>query len=251
MINTTDSKLIRNALHAVKLWETVHDCPEYCLHGIKEAIKYALPNSIAFVFTDASARDYAVQDELLNLLQEKQITVNFFLTGEGCNGKNDPAFLTYYTIARSTNGIVSTMRVADIKNALEAMINKIDPYYEIVDKQVLPAGMQSVSIEVGLSTKVLEVTASGMSPKITIVQPNNEKVVGKPIGSDIVIATIQQPPIGKYESIVESSGSSQKTLEVAVVSEIIFDYSFNLDRPSSKSQRTYQPVEGRLTNFNF
>ncbi len=214
--------------------ETESDCPEYCLHGIKEAAKYAIPNSIAFVFTDASARDYAIQDEVLNLLQEKQITVNFFVTGTGCNGRDDPAFKTYDTIAKNTNGIVSTMQVADIKNSLEAMINKVNPYYDIVDTQVLPDGKHNASVEIGLNTTVLEVTVNGMNPKITIIRPNNETVEGKLIGLDTAIASIPLPPIGNYTIIVESNGSPQKTLEIAVVSEIKFEYSFNLNRPTAQ-----------------
>jgi len=51
------------------------DCPELILTGILGGIQAAEPQSFVFVFTDASAKDYYLNETVIRLVQEKQITV--------------------------------------------------------------------------------------------------------------------------------------------------------------------------------
>ena len=81
------------------------DCPELALQGLKNAIESGLQNSPAFLFSDASAKDYALYDELAALIQRKQTNVNFFLTGN-CNNINTPEYKVYNKIARTSCGQV-------------------------------------------------------------------------------------------------------------------------------------------------
>lgn len=51
------------------------DCPESTLKGIRTALKYALPKSYVYVFTDATAKDFGLDVDVLSLIQRRQATV--------------------------------------------------------------------------------------------------------------------------------------------------------------------------------
>lgn len=51
------------------------DCPESTLYGISIALKYALPRSFVYIFTDAIAKDFTSDNEVLALIQRKQSSV--------------------------------------------------------------------------------------------------------------------------------------------------------------------------------
>lgn len=51
------------------------DCPEKTLSGISLALKYALPRSFVYIFTDATAIDYELEDTVIEQIQQKQATV--------------------------------------------------------------------------------------------------------------------------------------------------------------------------------
>lgn len=48
------------------------DCHELSLSGLQAGLKYALPNSIAYVISDATAKDHDKFRETHNLMQKKQ-----------------------------------------------------------------------------------------------------------------------------------------------------------------------------------
>lgn len=52
------------------------DCAETPLSGIKLALKYALPKSNVYIFSDATAKDYKLEDDVIDAIQMKQIVVN-------------------------------------------------------------------------------------------------------------------------------------------------------------------------------
>lgn len=52
-----------------------NSCPHNTLSGIRLALKYALPKSFVYVFTDATAHDYDLESTVIEQIQQKQATV--------------------------------------------------------------------------------------------------------------------------------------------------------------------------------
>ncbi|CAB3399927.1 unnamed protein product [Caenorhabditis bovis] len=117
IINTTDSTYFMRQLGKVY----VHgggDCPEKTLTGILKALEIALPSSFVYVFTDARSKDYHLEDQVLNIIQEKQSSVVFVMTGD-CGNRTHPGFKTYEKIAAASFGQVFHLEKSDVSTVLE------------------------------------------------------------------------------------------------------------------------------------
>ncbi|KJH48756.1 hypothetical protein DICVIV_05150 [Dictyocaulus viviparus] len=104
IINTTDAAYFMRQLGKVY----VHgggDCPEKTLTGIQKALEISLPSSFIYVFTDARSKDYDLEDTVLNMIQEKQSSVVFVMTGD-CGNRTHPGFRVYEKIAAASFGQV-------------------------------------------------------------------------------------------------------------------------------------------------
>jgi hypothetical protein len=71
---TRDERKLRDALDSISVYGGV-DCPEMSLSGIQKGLSESRPGSYLYVFTDASAKDYAMVDEIITLAQDKQSQV--------------------------------------------------------------------------------------------------------------------------------------------------------------------------------
>jgi hypothetical protein len=80
------------SLFLMKLNEVVikggGDCPEMALSGIKAGINNALYKSLVYVFTDATAKDHEMFDEVYKTVRLKQLTVCDKLTIGNGSDKN-------------------------------------------------------------------------------------------------------------------------------------------------------------------
>ncbi|KAK5971165.1 hypothetical protein GCK32_006713, partial [Trichostrongylus colubriformis] len=134
IIDTTDAKFFIGQLAKVY----VHgggDCPEMTLTGIQKALEISLPSSFIYVFTDARSKDYDLENAVLNMIQEKQSSVVFVMTGD-CGNRTHPGFQVYEKIAAASFGQVFHLEKSDVSAVLEYVRHsvkqkKIHVLYEI------------------------------------------------------------------------------------------------------------------------
>jgi hypothetical protein len=116
------------------------DCPEHSLHGIRDAIRDgALPNSVVTVLTDDDANDPELEGEILSIVEEKQLNINFILTYGKCTRQLDygnPGFRVYKNIAEHSNGqyfSIDKEHVGDIFTILYEKMHR--NYVNIIRKE--------------------------------------------------------------------------------------------------------------------
>lgn len=97
------------------------DCPEMCMSGVQLSLQAVFPRSQIFIFTDASAKDWQLESDIINLIQLKQSQLYYVLTGD-CGNPNDPGSTVYQNTSDASNGHVFHVdkeNVSDVRICLD------------------------------------------------------------------------------------------------------------------------------------
>lgn len=262
VINTTDYMVVKNELQSIRLGgskanlQLAHDCPEHSIHGILESLKYAEPKSIMFVFTDDDANDYDIEDEVREILLEKQINVFFLLTYSDvdypqmrtCKKPRNsarPGYAVYERLAQGTNGLIYNMKKKSVEDVLIAVSSKIKSNYASFlrkDHKYSLKNVDKVDVDSGVSQVTF--TVVGKKPKLIVYDSFNKMYQGKHLGDNGQTLTIDNPQNGTWT--VHSEDSSPYSIEIGGLVENTFDYGFSLNIPSTKSETSYQPIAGNF-----
>ncbi|MCP9257827.1 Hemicentin-1 [Dirofilaria immitis] len=212
VFSTTDPKTFQRHLNSVHVVGG-GDCPEMTLSGIKLALEASLPASFIYAFTDARAKDYHLEDQIVNLIQEKQSSVVFVMTGD-CNNRTHPGFRCYEKIAAVSFGQVHIM-------------------YEIRDH----SGTSLCQIPVDRLLTELTVSLSGDKDDggyldISLIDPNGVRVDREQLSSEsgsidlnnIKLIRIREPTPGIWR--VRTSSRLKHTLRILGHGAIDFKYGF-------------------------
>lgn len=220
------------------------DCPEYALNGLKLAMKFALPNSLAYVFSDATAKDHPYYGEVLEMIQKKQVSVNFLLTGN-CDDPNSPGYKVYQKLSHASNGQVYDMNKSNVKDVLLAIRHTVDYNYaalKSVDAE--SAGTTNTKLSIDKSISELSVSLSGKNPRLTITDPKNATVQSSAELSldNLKLVKIKDPIDGLWN--VESEADSSHSVRLGAISEMKFEFGFSVDEPKLQSETSFQPLGG-------
>lgn len=220
------------------------DCPEMSLTGLRIALDLALPNSLAYVFSDATAKDYKYYEQVLELIQKKQITVNFLLTGD-CQNPDSNEYRVYHHLSSASNGQVYDMGKSNVKDVLLAIRHTVNHNYaslKSLDSQT--AGLTNTKLNVDKTISELSVSLTGRNPSLTIKDPRNETVKGEEdlSLSNLRLVRIKDPLGGLWN--VEARADSSHSVRLGAISDIKFQFGFSVEEPKKISETSYQPLKG-------
>lgn len=209
-------------------------------------MKFALPNSLAFVFTDASARDFHLYEAILPTIQKKQVKVSFLITGS-CNntdGHNESMYQVYHKLAAASEGQVFELSPDIVKEVLISISQALDPKFESLSSVSYDsAGATSTKIQVDQGFSTVSVNVAGENATLSVRDENNETISSKTSFSspNIKFMTFE----AKNPSYtIDASAQSGYTIHVGGMSDLKFKFGFSRDIPSDQSGTAVQPLVG-------
>ncbi|CAL8103250.1 unnamed protein product [Calicophoron daubneyi] len=215
------------------------DCPEMTITGIELALEASRPNSLIYVFTDSSAKDYNRTTNVLNLIQQKQSQVVFVLTGF-CNTTEEPGFEAYRQIATVSSGqlyIIGKGQVNEFMQVVEAAVEARKVHVLQRDTVGEDAKTFSFPVDVHLTQLTVQVTNHKRSQSIDVRIRNPEgKLVGHEDGlkrlmkavSSVFVGSIDRPTPGEWTLEVTTKKNETVALEDRNEEELMGPESFSV-----------------------
>ncbi|CAM9699604.1 unnamed protein product [Bubo scandiacus] len=225
------------------------DCPEMSVGAIRLAVEVSHPGSFIYVFSDARAKDYEQQEELLRLLQHKQTQVVFVLTGD-CGDRSHPGYLVYERIAATSSGQIfhlDKQQVTEVLKWVEEAIQASKVHLLSTDHE--DGGEHTWPVPFDPSLKEVTISLSGPAPGIEVQDPTG-KVLEKGQGlkellsipnSAMVVAVEPHKP-GTWLVTTQSSG--RHSLRITGISNVNFQAGFSTQPDFDASQPGERPVQG-------
>ncbi|NXK72500.1 HMCN2 protein, partial [Amazona guildingii] len=245
---TTDPRLFQRRLRELHV-QGGGDCPEMSVGAIRMAVEVSYPGSFVYVFSDARAKDYEQQEELLQLLQHKQTQVVFVLTGD-CGDRSHPGYRVYERIATTSSGQIfhlDKQQVTEVLKWVEEAIQASKVHLLSTDHE--DGGQHTWPVPFDPSLKEVTVSLSGPAPGIEVRDPAG-KILEKGQGlkellsipnSAMVVAVEPHEP-GTWSVTTQSSG--RHSLRITGISSINFQASFSTQPDFDASQPGERPVQG-------
>ncbi|KAJ7414143.1 hemicentin-2 [Willisornis vidua] len=245
---TTDPQLFQQRLRELHV-QGGGDCPEMSVGAIRLAVEISHPGSFVYVFSDARAKDYEEQEELLRLLQHKQTQVVFVLTGD-CGDRTHPGYRVYERIAATSSGQIfhlDKQQVTEVLKWVEEAIQASKVHLLSTDHE--DGGEHMWPVPFDPSLREVTISLSGPAPAIRVQDPAG-KILEKGRGlkellsipnSALVVAVDPYEP-GTW--LVTTRSSGRHSLRITGISNINFQASFSTQPEFDASQLREQPVQG-------
>ncbi|TRZ13268.1 hypothetical protein HGM15179_013842 [Zosterops borbonicus] len=245
---TTDPQLFQQRLRELHV-QGGGDCPEMSVGAIRVAVEISHPGSFVYVFSDARAKDYEQQEELLRLLQHKQSQVVFVLTGD-CGDRSHPGYRVYERIAATSSGQIfhlDKQQVTEVLKWVEEAIQASKVHLLSTDHE--DGGENTWQVPFDPSLKEVTISLSGPAPGIRVQDPAG-KVLEKGRGlrellsipnSAMVVALEPYKP-GTW--LVTTRSSGRHSLRITGISNVNFQASFSTEPEFDTSQQGERPVQG-------
>ncbi|OWK59760.1 Hemicentin-2 [Lonchura striata] len=217
--------------------------------AIRVAVEISHPGSFIYVFSDARAKDYEQQEELLRLLQHKQSQVVFVLTGD-CGDRSHPGYRVYERIAATSSGQIfhlDKQQVTEVLKWVEEAIQASKVHLLSTDHE--DGGENTWQVPFDPSLKEVTISLSGPAPGIRVQDPAG-RVLEKGRGlkellsipnSAMVVAVEPYEP-GTW--LVTTRSSGRHSLRITGISNVNFQASFSTQPEFDTSQPGERPVQG-------
>ncbi|KAM6047554.1 LOW QUALITY PROTEIN: hemicentin-2 [Theristicus caerulescens] len=245
---TADPRLFQRRLRELHV-QGGGDCPEMSVGAIRLAVEVSHPGSFIYVFSDARAKDYEQQEELLRLLQHKQTQVVFVLTGD-CGDRSHPGYRVYERIAATSSGQIfhlDKQQVTEVLKWVEEAIQASKVHLLSTDHE--DGGEHTWPVPFDPSLKEVTISLSGPAPGIEVRDPAGrvlEKGQGLKellsIPNSAVVVAVEPHKPGTWSVTAQSSG--RHSLRITGISNINFQASFSTQPDFDASQPGERPVQG-------
>lgn len=208
---------------------------------------YAEPNSIAFLFTDAGAKDYHLYSTVLAIIQKKQVKVNFMITdlkiGRNSYDNTLPTVEVYDEIAKASEGQVFKMARGIVKQVLLSIKQSLEPKYEtLLSVNSDKAGTTRSTVKVDASFSQVSVTYTGTQAQLLVTNSKNEKVQSVSSFSSDNIQFITFDVSGS-DYTIHATASSASTLRVGGISELKMLFGFSTNIPKELAETSFRPLK--------
>uniref|UniRef100_A0A182MNL9 Hemicentin-1 n=1 Tax=Anopheles culicifacies TaxID=139723 RepID=A0A182MNL9_9DIPT len=223
------------------------DCPEAALEAISSAIEAAMPNSFVYVFTDATAKDFRLDQRVMQLVQKKQTPITFLLTGF-CDGKSTPGYQVMNNIAAASNGQVFDLRKDQIEEVLLAIRSTMD--IDHVPLKAIDSALpeqHEIDLNVDSTLREFSVSVAGVKPTIEILDPKlvpynrTREVLNL---ENIRVVNVADPSPGKWN--IKAASNSSHSVRLSGLSEVQFKFGFTLLEPQDSVSLTHHPVLNKM-----
>lgn len=201
------------------------DCPEMSVTAIKQALELSSSGSVIYVFTDAEAKDYRLLPEVIKLIKERRIRVNFVLTGDcGLEPHEIPGPDPYETISTVSTGQVVSLNKSDVNKIWKFVEISINPKRKsIFSGDKFTRGQYTYVVVVHKFIDQIIVTASGENVQLAmrdgdgrLVYPEDDGVQELFKLKSAVSFLIRFPKPGNWSFTLVTSG--RHTLRVEGIS---------------------------------
>lgn len=221
-----------------------YDYPELPITGLKFALEHAAKNSLAYVFTDALAKDYELFKEVLPTIQKKQVKVNFMLSGDTAAQKTDVKYQVYDDIAIASEGQVFDLSRDIIKDVMLAITQGLDSKFESVESlNFKTAGSTTKPLKVDQSFSSVSVSLAGKNSKLTVKNDKNEDVKSRASFSSANIKFMTFDVTNSSYTII-ASAESAFSIRVGGISELKFEFGFSTYFATEQSETSIRPLVG-------
>lgn len=223
------------------------DCPELAMEGIINALKVSKPNSIAFLFSDADAKDYERVNEVIDLVQQKQTIVNFLTTDDCQSWWGLPIQRqVFLDIAQFSGGTVFDMIRSDVDRVLLAISNQLQRDFTMINSFELPRDIEATNmLKIDSSFSHVTISINGLHPIIRLKLVNIYDESETTVSFNTTFSTEQLRIItfntagGIYR--LTTRAESDYSVRVGGITKLKFEFGFSLDPPRSMADTSLEP----------
>ena len=193
--------------------------------AIKQALELSLPGSVVYVFTDAEAKDHRMLPDVIRLIRQKSIRVNFILTGNCGLDKNSMGKDTYEKISILSSGQIVNLNKSEVGTIWEFVEKSVNPKRKniySVDKFTKGEKTYFIQIEKNINQALFTVTGEDVEVIIrdswgALVSLQDRNVDALLNLNSVVSVLVWNPKPGNWSITVRSIG--KQTLRVEAISD--------------------------------